>query len=345
MKKKISIVIPCHNCADTISDTWNSLKSQSMNLNDLECIFVDDASDDDGATWLKLMEIESQAPDSVLIVHLKDNMRQGGARNVGISYATGRYLQFLDADDKLTENACLRLYSVAEEKNADIIQFNHLLCLGDTQKVVFASSAETDYVIKEDSDRIPFLNTTTVTYGCTNKFYRMSLIKRAQACFAEHCVYEEPLFVYPLFLYANRISLITDALCLYYLHPGSTVTSVIGVRLLDHPQVQLQLLAYCMEREDLYIRFQDVICLYFLWSFYCETLCFAAQHKGAHLPLEYFTQMQYVCRRFFPDWRNNPQIQLVDQNTRDVLESIDREFSTQKELDVFILQAADILKS
>ena len=340
MEKKISIVIPCHNCADTLFDAWRSLRSQSMDLDDLECIFVDDASDDNGATWNKLVEIEAQAPDSVLIVHLEENMRQGGARNVGISYATGRYLQFLDADDKLTEDACLRLYSIAEEKNADIIQFNHLLRLGDTQKVMYASAEPGDHVIEDDSDRIPFLNTTTVSYGCTNKFYRMSLIEKAQARFAEHCVYEEPLFVYPLFLYADRISLITDALCVYNLHPDSTVTSVIGKRLLDHPQVQLQVLAYCMEREDLFNRFRDVIGLYFLWSFYCETLCFAAQHKGAHLPLEYYHEMQNVCRRVFPDWRDNPQFKDIDTNVKNVLENIDRTIGSQQELDEFIIQVA-----
>ena len=80
-EKKISIVIACHNSADTLSDTWDSLKKQTIGLNSLECIFVDDASDDDGATWQKLIEIESEAPASVLIVHLEENMRQGGARN------------------------------------------------------------------------------------------------------------------------------------------------------------------------------------------------------------------------------------------------------------------------
>ena len=37
MEKKISIVIPCHNCADTLFDAWRSLRSQSMDLDDLEC--------------------------------------------------------------------------------------------------------------------------------------------------------------------------------------------------------------------------------------------------------------------------------------------------------------------
>ncbi len=342
--KKISIIIACHNCADTVPDTWTSLKDQSIGIDHLECVFVDDASDDDGKTWQALVAIEAQAPNSVLIVHLDENLRQGGARNVGISYANGKYLQFLDADDTLTADACQILYDTAESRQADIIQFNHLFRLGDQEKVMTASPVDRDYLIETADDRIPFLNTTTVTYGCTNKFYRMDLIREAQARFSEHRVYEEPLFVYPLFLYAKRITCIPAALYIYNLHPDSTVTSAIGARLLDHPQVQLELLAYCMERPELYQQFRDVIGVYFLWTYYCETLCFAVENN-AQIPLEFFQGMQQVCRRFFPDWRDNPQLRMVDRNTAEVLESIDRNFSSQEELNSFTVQAGSLLKN
>ena len=59
--KKISIIIACHNCADTVPDTWASLKGQSIGVEHLECIFVDDASDDGGKTWQSLVAIEAQA--------------------------------------------------------------------------------------------------------------------------------------------------------------------------------------------------------------------------------------------------------------------------------------------
>ena len=51
--KKISIIIPCHNSSETLDNAWNSLKNQTLGIENIECIFVDDASDDDGKTWNK----------------------------------------------------------------------------------------------------------------------------------------------------------------------------------------------------------------------------------------------------------------------------------------------------
>ena len=83
-------------------------------------------SDDDGATWDKLLEIDEKAPDSVVIVNMDKKGGPGGCRNVGINYATGEYLQFFDADDELLPDTCEKLYGIAIRNNADIVQFNHL---------------------------------------------------------------------------------------------------------------------------------------------------------------------------------------------------------------------------
>lgn len=340
--KYISIIIPCHNCSDTIVRAWMSLKNQTIGIDRLECIFVDDASTDDGQTWDKLQQIEAQRPESVMIIHLDENLRQGGARNVGISYASGKYLMFLDADDELVEDACRILYETAENKPADIIQFNHLYRLGTQSRVTEESAVKADYVVRTVADRCKFLNSSIVTYGCTNKIYRLDLVIKAEAKFAEHCVYEEPLFVYPCFLYAERISLITEPLYIYYFHENSTVTSTIGKRLLDHPRVQLELLEYCMNHQDLYVENKDSIELYFLWSYYCETISFASQQPDAKLPLDYFTGMQHVCKTVFPDWRKNPLMKRIPQEVHHVLESIDNHFISQRELDGFIHASASL---
>ena len=75
MNKLISIIIPCHNCSATIVDCWNSIKEQTIGLRSLEIILVDDASDDQNVTWNALSKIEASAPDSVIIIHLDENVR------------------------------------------------------------------------------------------------------------------------------------------------------------------------------------------------------------------------------------------------------------------------------
>ena len=340
---KISIVIPCYNCAQSVMNTWDSIKKQSIGINRLECIFVDDASTDAGATWNALQLIEAECPGSVMIIHLNENMRQGGARNVGISYASGEYLMFVDSDDTLMFNACETAFRAADETKADIVMFNHRRTLGDQNRDFLSIDTKAEYLISEQKDRIPFLNSTIVDYGCWNKMYKMSLVRKSEARFAEHAVYEEPLFVYPCFLYAERVTLIPDVLYIYNLHEGSTVTSSLGKNLLDHPRVQLELLEYCLKQGDIFAQYRDVIGLHFLWSYYCETLCFAGQHAGALLPLEYYKGMQEVCRSFFGDWRDNPLIKQLPDMVKTVLESIDRNMDDQEELNRYVKKVAELL--
>ena len=84
--KLVSVIVPCFNCSSSLERCWNSIKRQSLGLDSIEIIFVDDASDDNNKTWNQLLKIEKEAPDSVSIVHLEHNMRQGGARNIALSY-------------------------------------------------------------------------------------------------------------------------------------------------------------------------------------------------------------------------------------------------------------------
>lgn len=87
-----------------------SLVQQTIGIDQIELIFVDDASTDEDATWNMLQEFERAYPESIMILKLEENMRQGGARNVALQYATGEYIAFVDADDFVAENFLLETY-------------------------------------------------------------------------------------------------------------------------------------------------------------------------------------------------------------------------------------------
>ena len=207
MKKKISIIIPCHNCSESLGMTWDSIKNQSMDLNELECIFVDDASNDKGATVNMLMKIESEASDSVMIIQLEKNVRQGGARNVALQYASGEFILFLDADDTLRQDTCDSLYEKAVRYSCDLIQFKHrhikenegLKGVPENRRI---TGTEVLYDLSDEDTRKRLLTLSIGSAGCTNKFYKTELVKNCSSSYAENLIYEEPKFVYPMFLYA-----------------------------------------------------------------------------------------------------------------------------------------------
>ena len=76
--KKISVIIPCFNVAKWLPQCFLSLVQQTIGIHNLELIFVNDASTDDGATWELLKEMEQAYPEDVLIIDLPENRHQGG---------------------------------------------------------------------------------------------------------------------------------------------------------------------------------------------------------------------------------------------------------------------------
>ena len=322
--KKISIITPCFNASSTLRRTWASIKAQTIGLDALECIFVDDASTDNNETWDTLCAIENEAAESVKIIRLSENVRQGGARNTGLSLAEGKYLQFLDADDELySPKACEMLYETAERTEADIIQFNHRMETAGQYKDVIRSREARLYTIRSPEDRKPFLTAERVNYGCWNKFYRMSLVRETAAFFPEHRIYEEPAFVYPQFLFAKTVQLIQDYMILYHMHPEQTMAADAGRRLTDHPAVQMELLEYCMRHPDLMQIYHNAIEYNFLWSFYLETIIFA-KNAGVRLADEFMTHMRRSCRTLFPSGMGNPYIGKLKEEYRDIIGEVYR---------------------
>ena len=72
--KKVSVIIPCFNAVKWLPKCFVSLVGQSIGIDNLELIFVNDASKDDGQTRNMLNEIEKAYPDLSLI-HLSEPTR------------------------------------------------------------------------------------------------------------------------------------------------------------------------------------------------------------------------------------------------------------------------------
>lgn len=309
--KKVSIIIPCHNCHEWVRQSWESLKNQTIGIENIECIFVDDASDDDGKTLEVLNQIEQEDPENVMIIPLSENLRQGGARNVGIEYATGEYMLFLDSDDLYRPETCQELYDLAKEHDADIVQFDHDVIWRDSSDASIPEKKKRtrlEVCDIDDETRRRYLTSEKGDCGCTNKFYRLEMVRKINPKFAEHMVYEEPKFVYPLFLILNRIVFIDDKYYIWRKHAGSTMTSELGPKLMDHPRVQLETLEEVMKYEELYSKYRQEVQFKFFHSYYYETLFFNFANKG-NLTFDMYRLMQDTCRTLCPDIRENKYIQ------------------------------------
>ena len=93
---RVSIIIPTYNYAPYIRDCIKSVFNQ--NYDDIEIIVVDDGSSDNTKK-----EISSFKRHITYIY--QNNQGLSAARNTGIRYCTGEYIQFLDSDDLLGLNS------------------------------------------------------------------------------------------------------------------------------------------------------------------------------------------------------------------------------------------------
>ena len=88
-----SIVIPCFNCEETLTETITSLQAQTVS--NWEAICVDDGSTDQ---TLALLEGLAEQDRRIRVVQ-QSNAGPSRARNNGVSIAKGKYVSFLDSDD------------------------------------------------------------------------------------------------------------------------------------------------------------------------------------------------------------------------------------------------------
>ncbi len=109
---KVSIILPNFNFGHLISETLDSVLSQS--LQDWECIIIDDGSTDNSFGIIK-----SYLTDKRFKYIYQRNKGLAGARNTGLRNASGKYIQYLDSDDKL-EPFKLELHSKFLDENPDV---------------------------------------------------------------------------------------------------------------------------------------------------------------------------------------------------------------------------------
>ncbi|MCR5546729.1 MAG: glycosyltransferase [Lachnospiraceae bacterium] len=278
--KKVTTITPCHNSTKYLLRAWESLKNQTIGLGEMEVIFVDDCSDDDGATWEMLLGFEKEAPESVMVIHLEENLRQGGARNVALTYATGEYVQFLDSDDYLVNNALQELYEIAKEKNTDILQYDYVHPEGKDKADIYCRE-NIDYVLSSELARKGMLKQNTISVNHATKFYRREFLQESGVKFAEHVIYEEPLFVYPLLYFAKRISVVTNQYYYYQKNDDSTMETVAGERIFDHVEVQNKVYEFLKSYPSIYQSYQKEIDAYYYSTAIMETVINIA--RGARL--------------------------------------------------------------
>ena len=113
----VSIITPCYNSSAFISQTINSVLSQTYT--NWEMIIVDDCSTDNSAEIIK-----KYCDKDPRIKYLKTDIASGSPtkpRNMGILNAKGRFIAFLDSDDIWVSNKLELQLPLFRDNNVAIV--------------------------------------------------------------------------------------------------------------------------------------------------------------------------------------------------------------------------------
>lgn len=113
---KASVIIPIYNVEEFLEECINSVVQQTI-FNSLFVILVNDGSNDRSEEIAKKFEVKYENIKYIL----KENGGLSSARNAGIPHIKGKYVTFLDSDDKLAPKALEWMIQAAETHNADIV--------------------------------------------------------------------------------------------------------------------------------------------------------------------------------------------------------------------------------
>ncbi len=120
-KYKISVIVPVYNVERYLDECIKSVLNQTIDFQkNIQLILVDDESPDNSEAICK--KYQEKYSDNIIYIKQK-NAGVSAARNNGLKYATGEYINFLDSDDKWDKNAFKNGIEIFE-KNPDI----NLIC-------------------------------------------------------------------------------------------------------------------------------------------------------------------------------------------------------------------------
>ncbi|MDC1394862.1 glycosyltransferase [Flavobacteriaceae bacterium] len=119
---KISILIPCFNCEQTLRQAVASCYLQGFPVEEFEIVLVNDDSTDNTKQIIKKLLEEK---DNIRAFVNEENKGGGATRNIASSHAESEVFFYLDSDDVLPEHTLHTMYTYLQSKKCDGVGLHH----------------------------------------------------------------------------------------------------------------------------------------------------------------------------------------------------------------------------
>lgn len=300
MKQKndviVSIVVPVYNTSRYLDECLASLVNQT--LKEIEIICVNDASTDNS---LEVLNSWALKDSRIKIIDLKENIRQGGARNVGIRKARGLYIGLVDSDDYISDDMYEMLVLNSKDYTVDIVVSNLWATHSDLD--IFRTN------FREELSDIESIKKSVLVNGChmVTNIIKKELFKKYGLWYPENILYEDNANRAPLFLVADTINIYYNQTPMYFyrINNQSTMRSIDNVHHWDR-LVTANMFLMHTKRLGLYERYQQEIEYSHYMLFVLGSFMFAVFS---------FTKYQYgKIKQIIEEYENNIGIKAIRLN-------------------------------
>lgn len=207
MDCKVSIIVPYRNEERYIRKALYDISKQTHE--NIEVICVDDSSTD-----LSNYIVKEFCKKDERFIHIKGNGNgSGAARNLGLRYATGKYLCFLDSDDMFEHDMIYEAVKLSEDNDLDICIWNGCEYDNVTKEqrhntsILFCELLPGEKVFSWKESKFIFNLTNGAPW---NQLYRKSFFDHVGIRYMEQECYNDLFVTYGLMVNAHRIAVIEE---------------------------------------------------------------------------------------------------------------------------------------
>lgn len=213
---KVSVIMPVYNAERYLSEAIESVLNQAYT--DFELLLINDRSADNSKEICK--EYSKKDRRIVLLENNSESHGPGPTRNMGLDYATGEYIYFMDADDWADEELLQCAVNRMQETNADIVQFGVIYERYDQNSSEQYFWSGKDLLTKDEIKRDFFYYWKENRNSLWMHLFRRETVKTIR--FENIIIGEDISYIMDALCNAEKIAYIAKALYHYRYVEGST---------------------------------------------------------------------------------------------------------------------------
>lgn len=241
-KTDVAVVVPVYNADKFLKQTVDSVIVQTLGLQNITLILVDDGSKDKSKY---IMKRYSELYPNIVSIFLEENTGSPAfPRNLGAHLANSEYIMFLDADDWLDHDGLRQLYSLMEETGCDYAVGKAVEVSAKGEKVI--GRYESCKVRKNVS---PYsIEHLFYHLGPRARMMRLSFIKKHHILFPELKYSEDKMFFIDVLTKVGKISTTTEVI--YFLNriPENNASLIMQTSVMEKMDTNITALKYVMDK-------------------------------------------------------------------------------------------------